>query len=183
MLALPAEPGARGERLLHHRRGVGEELHLALGQRLHPRGQRLELRLEHVVIVGALRIDRDRAARRLSCRIASGIAGAPVIQSEQDDAVGFRPQRARGFAALGGGCEPRHVALPALGEKLAERIAGALNRVGRGEAHGVEAKRLGLSRRSFVSASLSSGSVIPAQAGIQGNLLGVLDSGYRLSPV
>ncbi len=71
VLALPAEPGARGERLLHHRRGIDEQLHLALRERLHARGERLELRLEHVVIVGALRVDRDRAARLL-------VAGSPA---------------------------------------------------------------------------------------------------------
>ena len=56
----------------------------------------------------------------------------------------FRPQRARGLAPLRRGGEPGHVALPALGEKLASAVAGAGNGVGGGEAHGVEAKRLGL---------------------------------------
>ncbi len=65
----------------------------------------------------------------------------------------FRPQRARGLAALCGAGEPGHVALPALGEKLVERIAGARNRIGRGEADGVEAKRLGLVGDPSVSAS------------------------------
>ena len=35
VLALPAEPGLGRERLLHHRRRVDEDLHLAVGERLH----------------------------------------------------------------------------------------------------------------------------------------------------
>ncbi len=41
--------------------------------------------------------------------------------------------------------QPGHVALTAVGEKRLERIARAFDRIGGGEAHGIEAERLGLS--------------------------------------
>ena len=143
VLALPAEPGAGGERLLHHRRRIDEDLHVAVGEVLHARRKRRELRLEHVVIIVALRVDRDRAAR--SCRQdVERVGGRSVVQSEQDDALRLRPQRARAFAALRRPCEPAHVAVPALGEERLERVARAFGRIGRGKAHGVEAERPGL---------------------------------------
>ena len=49
-----------------------------------------------------------------------------------------------GFAALRGRGQPRHVALPAVGEKLIKRLAGAVHRIGGGETDGIEAERLGL---------------------------------------
>jgi hypothetical protein len=62
MLALPAQPGALGQRLFHHRRGIHE--HLDRGPE--PPGdelrQVLELALEHVVVVAVPRIDRNIAA-------------------------------------------------------------------------------------------------------------------------
>ena len=63
MLALPADAGRLGERLFHHRRGVDE--HLELGRRLldDEARQRLQRLLDRLVIVAALRIDRD--ARRV----------------------------------------------------------------------------------------------------------------------
>ena len=62
VLALPAEAGGRGERLFHHGGGVDEHLHVAAGLREQPAGERLEPRLDDLVIVVALRVDRDRAA-------------------------------------------------------------------------------------------------------------------------
>src|SRR5262245_59540490 len=53
VLALPAEARARGERLLHYRRGVHEDLNFAAKKLLHPNSKRLELGFEDVVIVGA----------------------------------------------------------------------------------------------------------------------------------
>src|SRR5262249_4814192 len=62
VLALPPEAGGGGERLLHHRRGVDENLHVAAGLRSQPTGQCLEAELDEVVVVVAARVDRDRAA-------------------------------------------------------------------------------------------------------------------------
>ncbi len=53
VLALPAEAGGFGERLLHHRRGVDEDLHLAAGLGREPLRDALQLALDQVVIVAA----------------------------------------------------------------------------------------------------------------------------------
>ena len=62
VLALPAEAGRRGERLFHHRRGVDEHLDVAAGLHGEPARERFQSRLDDVVIIVALGIDRDRAA-------------------------------------------------------------------------------------------------------------------------
>ena len=143
VLALPAQSGAGGERLLHDRRGIDEDLHVALGEFLHARGKRRELRLEHVVIIVTLRIDRDRAVR-FFFQARERIGGPSVIQSEHDYALRFGPERARGLATLRGRGQPSHVPVAAVGEERVKRLARACHGVGGGEAHGVEAKRLGL---------------------------------------
>ena len=94
------------------------------------------------MIVGALRIDRDRPARPL-IQDGERVAAARIVQPEQDDAPRLGPKRMRALAALAGLGEPGHVALPALGEKLSERVAGARDGLGRGKADRVEAKRVG----------------------------------------
>ncbi len=142
VLALPAEPCARGERLLHHRRGIDEELHIVSRQRLNPCSKLLELCLEHVVIVGALRIGRDRATRSL-IQDRERVAAARIVQPEQDDGARLRPESPRALAPLARLGEPGHVPLAALGEERGERGTRPLDRIGRGEADRVEAKRLG----------------------------------------
>ncbi len=67
LVCLPCQPrpAAVGERLLHHRRGVDEDLDFSLlGARARdePGRERLQPALDHVVIVAMARIDRDRAA-------------------------------------------------------------------------------------------------------------------------
>ena len=65
VLALPAEAGRRGERLLHHRRGVDEHLdldRLGTGRGDEPGGERLQLAFDHLVIVAVAGVDGDRAA-------------------------------------------------------------------------------------------------------------------------
>ena len=84
------KPGLRGKRLLHHRRGVDEDFDLAAGERLNLPGKHLQLFLDGVVIIGALRVDGDGAARALfqNCQ---RIAAASVIQPEQNHAARLRP--------------------------------------------------------------------------------------------
>ena len=62
VLALPAEAGALGERLFHHRRGVDEDLDAGGEAGGDEAGEVFELALEHVVIVAAAGIDGDAAA-------------------------------------------------------------------------------------------------------------------------
>src|SRR3546814_7293486 len=59
VLALPAEPGRRRQRLFHHRRGVHEDLHVLACARGEPRGDLLETALDQVVVVAVARIDGD----------------------------------------------------------------------------------------------------------------------------
>ena len=75
VLALPAEARGIRQRLFHHGGSVDEHFHVAAGIRDHPARQRLEPALDHLVIVVALRIGRDRAAVALLQnlqRISSG---------------------------------------------------------------------------------------------------------------
>ena len=77
MLALPAEAGGLGERLLHQRRRIDEDLDLALRSRAQAMRQMLELALDHIVIVAPQRIDRDDAGIASSPAAAIGsISGA-----------------------------------------------------------------------------------------------------------
>ena len=77
VLALPAETGAGRQRLLHHRRGIDEHFHVAAGIRDQPARDVLQPRLDQLVIVVALGIDRDRGAVALRCKIASGSSSGP----------------------------------------------------------------------------------------------------------
>src|SRR6516164_5057042 len=62
VLALPAEPGALGEWLLHHRGGVDKELEPARPAFLDPVRECAEAALQGVVVIAPARVNRDRAA-------------------------------------------------------------------------------------------------------------------------
>ena len=62
VLALPADPGALGERLLEHRRGVDEHLDLGAERGVQPGRQLLETPFDQVVVVAMPGVDRDRRA-------------------------------------------------------------------------------------------------------------------------
>jgi hypothetical protein len=119
MLALPAEACCFRQRLLHHGGGVDEHLHIAAGLRDEPARQRLEARLDDLVIVVALRVDRDRAVRALLQDRQRIVVGA-VVHPEHDDRARLRPDRARIAAPLRRIGKPVHVAVRALGEELLE---------------------------------------------------------------
>ena len=61
VLALPAEPGALGERLLHDRSGVDKELKPAGPARFDPMRERFQTALQGVVIVAPLGVHRNCA--------------------------------------------------------------------------------------------------------------------------
>ena len=97
LVCLPCQPmpGGLGQRLFHQRRGVDEHLHLAAEARLDPAGQPLQPPLDQLVIVVALRVDRDRRVRaRLQRR--QRVAVRPVVQPQHDRRAGVRPHRASG---------------------------------------------------------------------------------------
>ena len=76
MLALPADPRRLGQRLLHHRGGIDEDLHPAVEVLRHPARQRLETLLDGVVVVAVAGIDGD-LARFGPGRSARGSDGGP----------------------------------------------------------------------------------------------------------
>ena len=117
MLALPAQSGRLRQRFFHHGRSVDEYLDLAAQGGDQPSCQRLELLLDQVVIIVALRIDRDRAACPPRENIKRIFVG-PVIDAEHDDRAHVAPQRARVGTAIWIGGKPIHRAMCAVGEKL-----------------------------------------------------------------
>ena len=142
VLALPAQSRRLRQRLFHHRGGIDEYLDLAAGRGDQPSRQRLQPLLDQVVIIVALRIDRDRAARpRLqnSQRILIG----PVIHAQHDDRAHVGPQRARIGAALRMRGEPVHVAMRAGREEIAKVPAGISEHAGSGDADAIESQRAG----------------------------------------
>lgn len=140
MLALPAQMRRLRQRLLHHRRGVDEDFHVRRRGRDQPARQRLQALLDEIVIVVALRIDRDRRARSL-LEDRQRIGVGTVIDAEHDHAAHVLPQPARIDAALRLSCEPIHVAMAARCDEFEEVFAGTLDRARRSDADAVEAKR------------------------------------------
>ena len=76
VLALPAESRRLRQRLLHHGRSIDEHFRFLACRRREPSRQHLEALFDHVVIIVALRIGRDCAARALGS-IASGFSSGP----------------------------------------------------------------------------------------------------------
>ena len=149
MLALPTDTRSTGERLFHHRRGVDEDLHIAAGLRCQPARQGLEPRLDDVVIVIAVGVDRHRATVALF-EDRERIVGGGVIQSQHDDRAHRRPQRARIAAPVGGARHPIHVAMGALGKKALQPLRRLRDRIGPRDADHVKALRArGLCQRGF----------------------------------
>ena len=92
------------------------------------------------MIVAMARVDRNRAgAAALERREQIG-AGA-VVEAEHDDAFGFAHQRPRIDPPLEGVGHPGHVAVRAFGEPGGQPFAGALRRLGGGDAAAVETER------------------------------------------
>ena len=128
MLALPAESSRLRQRLLHHRGGVDEHLDLAADGRDQPSRQRLQPLLDQVVIIVALRIDRDRAARAL-LENRQRIFVGPVIDAEHDHRAHAGPQHPRIGAALRMRREPVHLAMRAGVEEFVEMFCGIRDRI------------------------------------------------------
>ena len=138
VLALPAQPRRFGERLLHDGGGIDEHLDVAAGLFDQPAAEIFQPRLDHLVIIVALGIDRDGAARAL-LQDRERIAARAVIDAEHDDRAHFRPHRARIAAAVGLGRHPIHVAMSAFGEEGSQPLGGQRDRIGPRHADDVKA--------------------------------------------
>jgi hypothetical protein len=138
VLALPAETGGGRERLLHHGGGIDEHLYVAAPLRHQPARQRLQSRLDDLVIVVALGVDRDgtAVARRQN---RQRVATLSVVHPQHDDRARLRPQRARIAATSRGRRHPFHVAMRARREKLLQPFQRLRDRVGTRDADDVEA--------------------------------------------
>ena len=142
MLALPAESRRFGERLLHHRRSIDEDLNVPARRIDQPARQRLEVALHEVVIVSALRIDRD-AATLGPARERKRVGRRRIAHAERDHRPDLGPQtRGRG-ALLGARLHPQHVAMRALSQPFAQPFARLRSRVRARDAASGEAQPLG----------------------------------------
>ena len=84
MLALPAEAGALGERLFHHRRGIDEDLERRRSRLAdEPGGQHFQPALDEVVIIAIAGIDRDRR-RRFFRKDGERVALGAVIHADAE---------------------------------------------------------------------------------------------------
>ena len=122
VLALPADPGALRQRLLHHRRSIDEYLHRGTEARDDELSEMLQHALHHVVIVAVAGIDRDGAAIGERER-GERIVVRRVRQAERDHAARVRPQVARIAACVRSRCEPAHVAVLSGSEKFGQSRA------------------------------------------------------------
>ncbi len=99
LVCLPCQPipAACGERLFHHRRGVDEHLELARRPLDDEPRERLQRLLDRLVIVAALRIDRDAPALG-SFGQRHRIGRRRIAHPERDRRPRLRPQRGRRHA-------------------------------------------------------------------------------------
>ena len=141
VLALPAEPGGRRERLFHQRGGIDEDLGVAAGSAEQPSGNRFQPRLDDLVVVIAVRVDRDGAAVR-PVEDRERIAGRPVVHAEHDDRAHLGPQRARIAAPFAVG-HPTHVAVRPIGQEARKVLPGLRDRVRARDPDDLESMRPG----------------------------------------
>ena len=140
VLALPAQSRRLRQRLFHHGRGVDEHFYLAARGCNQPSRKRLQPLLDQVVIIVALRIDRDRAARA-PLQNRQRVFVGPVIDPQHDDRAHGRPQQARVGAAFRLRGEPVHIAMGAGIEEVAEISSGVRKHIGIGDADAIESQR------------------------------------------
>ena len=153
VLALPAKARRLRQRLLHHGRGVDENLDLRRAKaamRAAATSQPASCfrrALDDVVIVAVARIDRDIAGALIG-ESRQRIAGRPVIHPQHQDAGGLGPKRGGIGAARRRRSQPVHVAGGAGREPGGKPLAGAFDRSGRSCLADVETKlqRLRLKR-------------------------------------
>ncbi len=121
VLALPAEARRLRQRLLHERRRIDEDLHVAARPADELLRQLLEPALDHVVIVAVARIDGDRADLRPVER-RQGIAFRPVVHGEHHDGPRLRPERDGRAALRLALLHPAHAGVMAGGEPGIEPV-------------------------------------------------------------
>src|SRR5262249_61395105 len=123
-----------------------EHLRVAAGLRDQPTGERLEARLDDVVIVAGLRVNRNRPALApLQDRQRIAIRAMAVVEAEHDDGAYLRPERVRALEPRGGRFHPIHVAMGSFGKEMPQPLGRLRDRVRPRDADDVET---GLARRA-----------------------------------
>ena len=137
MLALPADPRRLRQRLLHHRRGVDEDLDLRPGLRHQPAPEPLQPLLDQVVIVAPPRIDADRPAvapRQHRQRVLL----RRIDLRQHDHRPRLRPERRRRPAPAHPLRHPAHLPVPARRHEGREPPRRLGDRIRRADAAGGE---------------------------------------------
>lgn len=146
VFALPAEPGALREGLLHQRRGVDENFDVCIGFARKPLCELLQLALDDVVIVAPGGIRRNETILLLLQK-RDRVIGAGVALADEDRAFCVGPKRLRMLARIGAFAllaEPFHVAMAALLQERLQMRASGPGLTHRRNAGGVKAERLSL---------------------------------------
>ena len=129
MLADPAEPGIARQRLLQHRRRIGEDAMAEGPDRFRdPIRQPLQPVAQHLVVVATQRIARDIAKLRQPQHLVHRPRLGQVIEPHRDHAQRAGHQRL-GLGALGAVARhPVHLAVESRGQPLVEalRIGGEI---------------------------------------------------------
>ncbi len=115
VLALPAQTRRLRERLLHHRRGIDEDLDLAARRLDQPSPQTLQPPLDQIVVILPLRIDTDRPPVAL-IQHRQRIGVGRIDLGQHDDRPRLWPKRcgtAPPFGPLG---HPAHLPVMTLGK-------------------------------------------------------------------
>src|SRR5262249_32955218 len=142
VLALPPQARSLRQRLLHDGCGVNKNLGVASSLRDQPTRNCFQPWLDDLVVVIALRIDRDRAVTALA-QDRERVIVRPVVHPQHDDRAGVWPQYARVAAPFSGGGHPGHVAVGALGDEAQEAFLRLGYGVWPSDSHDIEALRPG----------------------------------------
>jgi len=136
VLALPAESRRRRQRLFHHRRGIDEHLDLGLGSfGDQPARDRLQRLFDDVMIVGALRIDRNTAPARMP-RKRERVERRGIAHAERDHRLDLGPQSLGRPPLSGAAFHPDHAAVAPFGEPLLQACRRLRCRIGTRDPEG-----------------------------------------------
>ena len=144
VLALPAQPGQRRQRLFQHRGRVDKHLDLVPKLPVQPPGQPLQPLLDHIVIIAPTGINRYRRPLRLRLDSRLRSRPRPIIHPQRNDRARLSPQPARIAAPLALFGQPAHIAMMAGGKKPRKPLPHPVPQRRRGKANGIEPQREGL---------------------------------------
>ena len=137
MFALPSQPAALGERLLHDGRGIDENLHLTAETRNEKLSQTLQFPFYQSVIVSVTSIDGNGSAAELggdSERVVLGRIG----HAQGNHAPGLGPEILRMTSLVQSISQPSHIAMIIGLNELNQPLPDFVTKVSLAKAHSVE---------------------------------------------